>query len=109
MTAPHLDFAYKYAPELRDAICSVVNIDDALRFFLREGIDEIRVNREQMLMAAMFFVANSVPIFASKEESESSLREVSMKILKEGKLDMLFGVKLILETPTAQLTRQKTE
>ena len=64
--------------------CTSINVDDIFRELSRSGIKEVSVDIKEMHEAVEFFI-----IFAMGEKGNG-------KIIREGKLDKLFGVKLKL-------------
>lgn len=89
---PHLDdLKVQIGLELGygDFEYSLTNIDDAFRLIAEKGIKAVHVNRAQMLMIVLFFVAN-----ASKGEADTWH---AWKALEEGKVSKFLGVELKLD------------
>jgi len=91
--------ATKHIPKLSDIVASeemnvltMSNIDDLFTKINKVGIREVEVNKEQMLMAAKFFVA----MFDSEGHKGEMWNCKAWRVLSEGKLDSFLGVKLKL-------------
>lgn len=67
------------------------NIDDVFREIASNGVKEIGVTRNVMLMIAMFMVAS-----CGGKKDENGYDIEAWKVLSEGKVDKFLGVKLKL-------------
>ena len=70
------------------ATISLSNLDDFFREFNKLGIEEVEVNRYQMLMIVQWYLGN---VGNDKDGNQG-------KIIREGKIDEFLGVKLILSS-----------
>ena len=68
-----------------NGILMMSNLDDVFRKLNKWGIEEVEVDREEMLVIAMWSLANA------------SHSPENMTIIREGKLDKFLGIKLIYE------------
>ena len=77
--------------EQGEMVITLVNIDDIFRTLAEQGYKEVRVNRGQMLMIAMFIVAN-----VTNSDDKKVWETKSWELLTEGKIDKFLGVKIKL-------------
>ena len=70
-------------------VISPINIDDAFKVLKSKGVNEIKVNWNEMLTIALFVVANI-------QNNSKPTHWDALQILREGKIDKFLGVKLIL-------------
>lgn len=78
---------------------SMTNLDDIFRTFREEGVDEIIVDWEIMLMISLSVVANITCHPHSEEivDNKKDWHWEALKIIREGKVDKFLGVKLYLQ------------
>lgn len=91
---PNLEDLYNNK-ELMGYVCpsgifSLTNLDDIFRELRTKGITEVKVNWNEMLMIALWVVANIEKSYADKNWT-------AIKILREGKIDKFLGIKLHLK------------
>ncbi len=68
---------------------SPVNIDDIFRVVRKQNVTELEVTPDEMYVIALFAIANAQGLF----DKDLSKNEV-LEIIKTGKINMFFGVKL---------------
>jgi len=68
-----------------DLIISAVSLEDILLAIKVRGIDELAMGNEEMLLLVRLIAANII---------DDNLR---LNLLKEGKIDKYYGIKLILK------------
>ena len=85
---------------LRAGECAItvtpMNIDDIFREARRQNIKEIEVTNDEMFIIATFLVANISPYF-DMEYTREEAEKKALLLMKEGKVDKFFGVKLVLQ------------
>jgi len=68
------------------------NVDDVFRALKKMGVKEVEVNEEQMFMIVSFIFGNLPKYFLEQKEQIDAL-----VLIKKGKIDSFFGIKLILK------------
>lgn len=71
---------------------SMMNIDDVFLALGARGVPEVEVTRAQMIMVALFMVAN----MDDPRRDRGDLNWQAFKLLREATVDMFLGVKLRL-------------
>ena len=91
----------RVTPKLKDIyeginqVFSATNLDDIFREIANNDIKEVIVDRHEMFLITMFFVANTV--ISTEGVGWEKINWLAWRALAEGRVDKFLGVKLILE------------